>query len=145
MRVVPQSVERFKDKPREKFQRGRGRNLRQCLEGLKPLLRGWAGYFSVAQTRGVFEELDQWIRRKLRCLEWRKWKRGKTRRKRLVALGLDGKVARASAFNGHGPWWNAGAPRLNAALPTAYFRRLGLVLLNEEVDWQTALRAARSL
>lgn len=145
VRVAPQSVARFKDKLREKFRRGRGRNLRQFLEELKPLLRGWAGYFSVAQPRGVFEELDQWIRRKLRCLEWRKWKRGRTRRRRLIALGLAENVAQASAFNGHGPWWNSDASHLNAALPTAYFRRLGLVLLNEEVAWQTALRAARSL
>lgn len=145
VRVAPQSVERFRDKLREKFREGRGRNLRKFLEGLQPLLRGWAGYFSVAQTRGVFEELDQWIRRKLRCMEWRKWKRGRTRRKRLIALGLDGNVARASAFNGRGPWWNAGAPHLNAALPAACFRRLGLLLLNEEVVRQTALKAAKSL
>jgi len=144
VKVAPQSVERFKEKMREKFREGRGRNLRSFLEGLKPLLRGWAGYFGVAQTRGVFEELDQWIRRKLRCMEWKKWKRGRTRRKRLIALGLDGNVARASAFNGHGPWWNSGASHLHAALPTSYFRRLGLILLIEEVDWQTALRAAKS-
>lgn len=144
VRVAPQSVERFKDKLREKFREGRGRNLRNFLAGLKPLLRGWAGYFSVAQVRGVFEELDQWIRRKLRCMEWRKWKRGRTRCKRLTALGLDGKVARASAFNGHGPWWNAGASHLNLVLPTAYFRRLGLLLLLEEVDWRTALATAKS-
>jgi len=145
VRVAPQSVDRFKDKLREKFRAGRGRNLRAFLEGLRPLLRGWAGYFSVAQTRDVFEDLDQWIRRKLRCMEWRKWKRGRTRRKRLLALGLDGNVAQASAFNGRGPWWNAGASHLNAALPTAYFRRLGLLLLVEEVARQTALRAAKSL
>jgi RNA-directed DNA polymerase len=145
VRVAPQSVARFKEKLREKFRQGRGRNLRKFLEELKPLLRGWASYFSVVQTRGVFEELDQWIRRKLRCMEWRKWKRGRTRRKRLIALGLDGNVARASAFNGHGPWWNSAAPHLNATLPTSWFRRMGLILLKEEVDWQTALRAARSL
>ena len=145
VRVAPQSVARFKDKLRVKFRQGRGRNLRRFLAELKPLLRGWAGYFSVAQTRRVFEELDQWIRRKLRCMEWRKWKRGKTRCKRMITLGLDGKVARASAFNGHGPWWNSDAPHLHATLPTAYFRRLGLILLIEEVDWRTTLREARSL
>ena len=145
VRVAPQSVDRFKDKLREKFREGRGRNLRAFLEGLQPLLRGWAGYFSVAQTRNVFEELDQWLRRKLRCMEWRKWKRGRTRRKRLIALGLDRSVAQASAFNGRGPWWNAGASHLNTALPTAYCRRLGLLLLNEEGDRLTALRTAKSL
>jgi RNA-directed DNA polymerase len=145
VRVAPQAVKRFKDKLRAKFREGRGRSLRTFIESLKPQLRGWAGYFSVAETRGVFEELDQWIRRKLRCMEWRKWKRGRTRRKRLIALGLDGSVAQASAFNGRGPWWNAGASHLNAALPTAYFRRQGLVLLVEEVNWRTALATARSL
>lgn len=143
IRVAPQSVERFQDKLRGKFREGRGRNLRTLLEGLKPQLRGWANYFSVADTRGVFEELDQWIRRKLRCMEWRKWKRGRRRMQRMIALGLDRERARAGAFNGHGPWWNGGASHMNQALPTTCFRKLGLILLVEEVNWRTALREAR--
>jgi RNA-directed DNA polymerase len=145
VRVAPQAVERFKEAMREKFREGRGRNLRAFLESLKPKLRGWASYFSVAETRRVFEDLDQWLRRKLRCMEWRKWKKPHTRMRKLIALGLDRGHARESAFNGRGPWWNAGAPHLNAALPTAYFRRLGLISLLEEVQWFTALREQRSL
>lgn len=141
--VAPQAIQRLKDKLRQKFREGRGRNLRSFLEEMKPLLRGWANYFSMAQTRQVFGELDQWIRRKLRCMEWRKWKRGRTRMKRLIALGLERGQARLSAFNGRGPWWNAGASHLNAALPTSYFRRMGLILILEEVNWQTALREQR--
>ena len=144
VRVAPQSVQRFQDKLRQKFREGRGRNLRTFIQSLAPLLRGWAGYFSVAQTRQVFENLDQWIRRKLRCMEWRKWKRRRTRCKRMAALGLDGERSRASAFNGHGPWWNSGASHMNAALPTSYFRKLGLIALIEEVNWQTVLRGASS-
>jgi RNA-directed DNA polymerase len=144
VQVAPQSVGRLKDKLREKFRKGRGRDLRTFLASLKPQLRGWANYFSVAETKLVFEELDQWIRRKLRCMEWRKWKRPRTRCKRLITLGLERERARNSAFNGRGPWWNAGASHMNAALPTAFFRKLGLLLLVEEVNWQTALRAARS-
>jgi len=146
VRVAPQSVERFKDKLRAKFSAGRGRNLKRFLmEDLQPLLRGWASYFSVAETRRVFEDLDEWVRRKLRCMEWRKWKRGRTRYRKLLALGFTKEKARVCAFNGLGPWWNAGSQHLNAALPTSYFRRLGLVLLIEEVDWLTVLHAARSL
>jgi RNA-directed DNA polymerase len=65
--------------------------------------------------------------------------------RKLIALGLDRGRARESAFNGHGPWWNAGASHMNAALPTAYFRRLGLISLLEEVNWFTTLREQRSL
>lgn len=146
VRVAPESVERFKDKLRAKFRAGRGRNLKRFLtEDLKPLLTGWASYFSVAETRRVFEDLDEWVRRKLRCLEWRKWKRGPTRYRKLLTLGFTKEKARVCAFNGRGPWWNAGSQHLNAALPTPFFRRLGLVLLTEEVNWFAALRTARSL
>jgi RNA-directed DNA polymerase len=144
VRVAPQAVERFKEAMREKFREGRGRNLRAFLESLKPKLRGWASYFSVAETRNVFEDLDQWLRRKLRCMEWRNWKRPRTRMRKLIALGLDRGCARESAFNGRGPWWNAGASHMNAALPTAYFRKLGLISLLEEVRWFTTLREQRS-
>jgi RNA-directed DNA polymerase len=145
VRVAPQAVERFKEAMREKFREGRGRNLRTFLESLRPKLRGWASYFSVAETRKVFEDLDQWLRRKLRCMEWRKWKKPRTRMRKLIALGLDRGRARESAFNGHGPWWNAGASHMNAALPTASFRRMGLISLLEEVQWFTTLREQRSL
>jgi len=144
VRVAPQAVGRFKEAMREKFREGRGRNLRAFLEGLKPKLRGWASYFSVAETRNVFEDLDQWLRRKLRCMEWRKWKKPRTRMRKLIALGLDRGRARESAFNGRGPWWSAGASHMNAVLPTAYFRRKGLISLLDEVLWFTTLREQRS-
>jgi hypothetical protein len=70
---------------------------------------------------------------------------GRTRYRKLLALGFTKEKERVCAFNGRGPWWNAGAQHLNAALPTSYFRRHGLVLLIEEVNWLAALRAARSL
>jgi RNA-directed DNA polymerase len=145
VRVAPQAVKRFKDALRESFRAGRGRNLRAFLDGLKPKLRGWASYFSVAETRNVFEDLDQWLRRKLRCMEWRQWKKPRTRMRKLIALGLDRESARKSAFNGRGPWWNAGASHMNAALPTSHLRKLGLISLLEEVQWLTVLREQRSL
>ena len=81
------------------------RNLKRFLtEDLQPLLRGWASYFSVAETRRVFEDLDEWVRRKLRCMEWRKWKRGRTRYRKLLALGFTKEKARVCAFNGRGAW-----------------------------------------
>ena len=143
IKAAPQSVERFRDKLRQRFREGRGRDLRRFLQELQPQLRGWAGYFSIAETRGVFDELDQWIRGKLRCMEWRKWKRPRRRLQRLTALGLDRERAQSSAFNGRGPWWNAGASHMNVALPTAYFRKRGLVSLMEEVNWLTLKRELR--
>jgi RNA-directed DNA polymerase len=106
-----------------KFREGRGRNLRAFLEELKPLLRGWAAYFSAAQTRQTVRRTGRVDTEELRCVEWRKWKRGRTRMRRLLAWERE--KARASAFNGSGPWWNAGAAHMNAALPTFLLSHTG--------------------
>ena len=76
LKVAASSVQRLKEKLREIFRRGRGRNLGRLIEEeLTPLLRGWMNYFRLAEVKGIFEELDGWIRRKLRGVIWRQWKR----------------------------------------------------------------------
>ena len=129
LRIAPESVKRLKQKVRERLRAGRGRSLQRTIEELNPLLRGWINYFQLTQTKSVLDDLDQWLRRRLRCLLWRQWKRPRTRARKLRALGLDAERARVSAGNGHGPWWNAGASHLNQALPASYFTRMGLVSL----------------
>jgi RNA-directed DNA polymerase len=85
----------------------------------------------------VLQDLDGWIRRKLRCLLWRQWKRPATRNKRLKARGLDATRAWKSASNGRGPWWNVGASHMNAAYPKRFFDAMGLVSL---LDTQRRLK-----
>jgi len=141
LKVAPGSVQRLKEKLREIFRRGRGRNLGKLIEEeLTPLLRGWMNYFRLAEVKGIFEELDSWIRRKLRNLIWRKWKRPLTRMKQLMRRGLPRVQALKSAMNGRGPWWNAGAAHMHAAFPKSYFDRCGLLsLLEQRRRFQLAL------
>lgn len=128
IRVAEASVDRFKDKIRTLFRAGRGRNLgRFIAETLNPLIRGWAQYFSRAETKRFAEDLDGWIRRKLRCTLWRQWKRPWTRRGKLIARGLAEEQAVMTAFNQRGPWWNSGAANMSFAFPKKYFDRLGLI------------------
>lgn len=130
LKVAARSVERFKDKVRQLVHVGRGRNLERFIEkDLNPVVRGWANYYGKATTYGIFEDLDGWLRRKLRCLIWRQWKRPYRRARRLIALGFTEAKAWCCAGNGRGPWWNAGAPHMNAAYPAAAFQRMGLVSL----------------
>jgi RNA-directed DNA polymerase len=133
LKVASKSVERFKAKLQMLFRQGRGHNLRRFIQELTPVLRGWVNYFGLAQVKGVFEELDQWLRRRLRCLLWRRWKHSKTRAKNLMKRGLDRERAWKSAANGHGPWWNAGASHMNEAFPKKYFDALGLVTLLDQL------------
>jgi RNA-directed DNA polymerase len=127
LKVAPTSLVRFKNKVREVLRGGRGRNLKRVIEDLTPRLRGWVNYFRLSEVKGVFEELDGWIRRKLRCMLWRQWKRNYTRAKNLMKRGLGKERAFKSATNGRGPWWNAGASHMNEAFPKRFFDGLGLV------------------
>ena len=129
LRIAPESVRRLRQKVREVARTGSGRSLSRTIEGLNRLLRGWMNYFQLTQATGVLDELDGWLRRRLRCLLGRQWKRPRTRARRLRALGLDAERAHISAYNGHGPWWNAGASHMHHALPAAYFTRMGLISL----------------
>jgi RNA-directed DNA polymerase len=130
LKAAPQSVKRFRLKLKELFRVGRGRNLERFIrEALNPVIRGWANYFHLSGTRGTFEELDEWLRRKLRCMLWRQWKRVWTRFKRLKARGLDEVRAWKSATNGRGSWWNSGASHMNEAFPKRFFDQLGLLSL----------------
>jgi RNA-directed DNA polymerase len=140
LKVAASSVQRLKAKLREIFRRGRGRNLGKLIEAeLTPLLRGWMNYFRLAEVKGVFDELDSWIRRKLRCVIWRQWKRALARAKGLMKRGLKKTQAWESATNGLGPWWNAGASHMHAAFPKSYFDRYGLLsLLEQQLRFQLA-------
>jgi RNA-directed DNA polymerase len=93
------------------------------------VLRGWIQYFKLAEVKKTFEDLDQWIRHKLRCILWRQWKRVYTRATNLMKRGLEEARAWQSATNGRGPWWNAGASHMNEAFTKSDFDRMGLVSL----------------
>jgi len=134
LKAAPEAVKRFKVKLKALFRRGRGRNLGRFIrEDLAPVLRGWINYFRLSCVKGVFEELDQWIRHRLRCVLWRQWKRNFTRARNLMSLGLDEQRAWRSATNGRGPWWNSGASHMNQALPKKYFDALGFVSLHDRI------------
>lgn len=126
LRIAPQSVVRLKDKIKDLLRSGRGRSVGTTIELLTPILRGWYSYYRYAETKGTFEALDSWIRRRLRLILWRQWKRPMTRTKRLIARGIDPDRARVSALNGRGPWWNSGASHMNQAFPKRFFDNLGL-------------------
>jgi RNA-directed DNA polymerase len=129
LKIAPTSLKRLEDKIREVLQGARGRSLTTVITELNPILRGWMAYFKLTETKKVLEELDGWIRHKLRCILWRQWKRPYTRAKNLMKVGLTEERAFRSAFNQRGPWWNSGASHMNQAFPKSFFDRLGLVSL----------------
>ena len=129
IRIAPSSLERLKARVRELVRIGIGRHIVATIDELTPVLRGWMSYYRLTEARRVLEDLDGWIRRKLRCILWRQWKRPFTRAKMLQKRGLAEQRAWRSATNQRGPWWNAGARHMNEAYPKKWFNLLGLVSL----------------
>jgi RNA-directed DNA polymerase len=129
LKIAQPSRERLAEKIRKMLRAARGQSLKHVIEQLNPVLRGWTAYFRLTEQKGVLEDLDSWLRHKLRTLLWRHWKRNHTRAQRLMRDGLSERRAWLSATNGRGPWWNGGASHMHAAYPKSWFDHMGLVSL----------------
>ena len=125
-RIAPKSLARFKQRVRELTRRNGGVSMAQRIHRLAVYLRGWRSYFGYCQTPTVVEQLDSWVRRRLRAAAWKQWKRIRTRYKRLRQLGVNPTKARHCANSSDGPWRLSGSPALCIAFPNAYFDSLGL-------------------
>jgi group II intron reverse transcriptase/maturase len=134
LRIAAPSLRKLTDQVNVLLRGARGRSLGTTIQTLNPLLRGWAAYFKLTQTKRTLEERDGWLRHKLRCILWRQWKRPYARARNLMQRGLMEERAWRSATNGRGPWWNAGASHMHAAFPKSWFDHLGLVSLLDTVQ-----------
>jgi RNA-directed DNA polymerase len=130
-RIAPKSLLRFKKRIRELTKRNRGVSLERMVEELARYLAGWRGYFGFCQTPSVLQSLDSWIRRRLRCFQWKQWRRGTTRFAELRKRGASKDQAATTAGSARGLWHISLSPTLNLALPGAYFDSLGLPKLHE--------------
>jgi len=125
-RIAPKAIKRFKAKVRELTNRHKGRSLRQIVEPLSEYLRGWRAYFGHCQTPSVLASLDEWVRRRLRCLVLTRWRRGRRRFAELTKRGVGKSLAAQTAASAHGPWRLSRSPALHFALPSSFWDWLGV-------------------
>ena len=124
-RVADKAMVKFKQRVRQLTRRSSGRSMGQVVEKLRPYLLGWKAYFGLAQEPKVWRELDEWVRRRLRAIQLKHWRRGPTIYRELQALGASAKVARQVAGNAS-RWWRNSGRALKSVLTSAYFDRLGV-------------------
>ena len=125
VRVSGRSLVRMKDRVRQITSRSGGRSLVQVARELRRYLLGWKGYFRLADTPKVFRGLDEWIRHRLRAIQLKQWKRGRTVFRELRARGMSRLAAAKVAANAR-RWWRNSAMAINIALPNSYFKELGV-------------------
>ena len=129
-RIAPKALRRFKERVREITRRNRGVSMKCRVEELSAFLRGWRAYFGFCQTPEVFESLDSWMRRRLRAVQWKQWKRPQRRCAELLKRGVSWEFAVTTAASAHGPWHLARSQAVQVALPNAHFDSLGLFRLS---------------
>lgn len=125
-RIAPQSIQRFKQRVRELTSRNCGRSMDRVVVELSRYLTGWLGYFGFCQTASVLAELEEWLRRRLRCLQWKQWKRGRRRYQELTSRGVSSDEARQTVGSARSLWRLSRTKALHIALPKDYFTSLGL-------------------
>lgn len=126
VRVAPEARERAKDRVRQLTSRKWGVSMERRIEEINRFTVGWTNYFALANTPSVFEGLDTWLRRRLRQVRWKEWKRPRTRERRLKKLGIPKREAREWSYSCKGYWRISGSPVLSRALPNAYWADQGL-------------------
>jgi hypothetical protein len=139
IRLAQQSQEKVKAKIRLITRRNAPMGMDERIQELNQYLGGWIGYFALAETPSTFQELDGWIRRRLRMCQWKQWKRVRTRVRELRALGLKELDVWEAAGSRKKYWRIAHSPPLHKAMGIAYWRGKGLMSLVER--YQTIRQA----
>jgi RNA-directed DNA polymerase len=124
-RVAAKAMRTFKHRVRQLTRRSRGRSLEQVVEQLRSYVLGWKAYFRLADTPGVWSDLDKWIRHRMRAIQIKQWRYGKTAYRELLARGARPEVALMVAGNLRRLWRNSGTP-LNGVLDLSWADQLGI-------------------
>ncbi|NPT46782.1 group II intron reverse transcriptase/maturase, partial [Paraburkholderia sp. 1N] len=130
-RIAPKALARFKERIRELTQRARGISIEQLMERLTRYLTGWRGYFGFCETPSTLQRLDEWVRRRVRCVFWKQWKNSSKRFRELTARGVDRDLAAQTVGSPHAAWRLSNSPALQRALTNRYLGSLGLPSLRK--------------
>jgi hypothetical protein len=126
VRIDPKALSRVKDRLRRLTARSWSVSMETRIQAINRFTIGWTAYFALAAASSDLERLDEWLRRRLRQVRWKEWKRYHARRRNLRALGIPERSARQWAGSRKGCWRIAGSYVLARALPNAYWADLGL-------------------
>jgi len=127
--VSPKALHQFKRRVREITGRSRGISMQWRLRELRSYVRGWMGYFGLAAQLKLFARLDGWIRRRIRCCYWKQWRRPKTRRRKLIQLGVPRRQAIRHARSRQGPWHMAKTIASGVGMTNAWLTDQGYLSL----------------
>lgn len=116
IRVHPKSYKKFKDKLRTLTSRSRCSSIVKAMKRIEISARGWLNYFGIADMKSNIEDLNGWLYRRIRMCIWKQWKLPRTRKRKLLGLGLPEWAACKGAYSRKSYWRTAHTPSLQWAL-----------------------------
>jgi RNA-directed DNA polymerase len=137
--LAPETKRRAKDKVRALTRRNRGKSFEEVVKQRNQYLRGWFNYYRLSMSKSLWEELDSWIRRKLRCYKLKQKKGGSSLAKYLMSLGCPEREARKMGSSGKGCWRLSRTRAVHQTLTKEWFENQGLMSLREL--WACTLKA----
>jgi RNA-directed DNA polymerase len=123
-RVSDKALKALRCTLKQKTRRTLGVSFRSLMSDLSKFLLGWRSYYGFSEVPTPLQELEKWIRRRLRCYLWKQW--GRRGYRELKRRGVSTDLAWNTAKSAHGPWRLSQSPALTIALTAGYFRLLGL-------------------
>ena len=117
---------RFKQRVREITSRSRGHRVQTVLSELRRYVVGWLNYFGISHTYKVLLELEEWVRRRVRLYYWKQWKQPRTRRRRLLALGIHPERVKLATRSRKGYWRMSGDSIVQRALTNRWLQEPGV-------------------
>jgi len=131
--VHRKSITAYKDKVRAITCRSKPYSMPLRLERIRQLNTGWGHYFKLSEAKSVFEELDKWVRSRIRLCYWQQWKRVRTRITELTKLGIPVHQAYQWGNTRKGKWRSVQSPVLRRALSNNYLKQEGFTSLMDIV------------
>jgi RNA-directed DNA polymerase len=126
-RIQEKKLNNLKVKVKQLTKRNGGGSLAQVLKRLNPVLRGFVNYFKVANISSILQQLSAWLRRRLRAVQLRLWKKATKLHRRLKQL----KYKPPFKFIKMNSWRSAKSPLANYAMPNKWFKEIGLYQIDE--------------
>ncbi len=130
IRISPRKVQKLRERARALLNRNHSQSLKARIETLNTYLRGWMGYFALAALKSPLDELDMWLRRRVRACVWKQWRNPRTRIRRLQQLGVSRDEAHSHGASRKGPWRMSQAKAVHIALNNKWLSDQGLLSLS---------------
>jgi RNA-directed DNA polymerase len=129
LRVHPKSITKLKDKLREATSRSNGMSIEERKTKLNQIIRGWVQYFKLADMKAIMQFIDEWLRRRIRMITWKRWKKVRTKFENLQKLGVAKEKAWEWANTRKSYWHTANSWILATTLTNSRFEKQGYLSL----------------